>query len=191
MGLVRMLTIDIPSARYELPGSWNGKSKKLITVPPIHLELEHSLLSISKWEAKWKIPFVENRAMTTEQFLDYCRCMTINRQKDPNVYKFIRQIDADRIGEYMEDSMTARIQHKSQKPGRSRRIMTSEYFYFLMIQYGIPFECEKWHFNRLIALIDCCQANNSSGEKFGSYRDRQKFYQSLNEQRRKALGSKG
>ena len=187
-----MLTIDIPSALYELPGSWDGKSKKLITVPPIHLEMEHSLMSIAKWEAKWKIPFVENKNMTAEQFLDYCRCMTINRQKDPEVYRFIRQVDAEKISEYMEDSMSARTikGSKNQKKG-SRRIMTSDYFYYLMIQYGIPFECEKWHFNRLIALIDCCQTNDSGGERFGSYRDRQKYYQSLNEQRRKALGTKG
>lgn len=185
-----MLTVDIPSARYELPGSWDGTSKKLITVPPIHLEMEHSLLSISKWEAKWKVPFTETR-MTTEQFLDYCRCMTINRQKDPNVYRFIRQIDADRIGAYMEDSMTARIRKQSRKNGRSSRRMTSEYFYYLMIQYGIPFECEKWHFNRLIALIDCCQANDSGGTHFKNYREKQEFYRSLNDERRKMLGSRG
>ena len=102
-----MLIIDIPSARYELPGSWDGHSKKLITVPAIHLEMEHSLMSISKWEAKWKIPFVENKSLTTDHFLDYCRCMTINKQKDPDVYRFLRQSDAAKIGEYMGDSMTA------------------------------------------------------------------------------------
>lgn len=185
-----MLIIDIPSARYELAGSWDGHRKKLITVPPIHLEMEHSLLSISKWESKWKIPFIENEKMTPEQFLDYCRCMTINKQKDPSVYNYIRQTDVQKIGEYLTDPMSAR-RLKNSKKGRGSSVrMTSEYFYFLMIQLGIPFECEKWHFGRLIALIDCCQSNNGS-EPPMSYRDRQKFYAQLNEQRRKMLGTKG
>ena len=68
-----MLTIDVPETIWEKVGSWNGTSKQLIRIPPIHLEMEHSLLSISKWESKWKIPFVEHNNMTTEQFIDYCR----------------------------------------------------------------------------------------------------------------------
>lgn len=186
-----MLTIDVPPARYEKVGSWDGHRKKLINVPAIHLEMEHSLLSISKWESKWKIPFVDNREMTTEQFLDYCRCMTINRQKDPNVYMYLRQSDAEKIGAYMEDSMSARkIRTSSKGKRRNTAVMTSEYFYYLMIQLGIPFECEKWHFGRLLALIDCCQSN-SQGEAPMSYRDRQKLYAELNAKRRAALGTKG
>ena len=185
-----MLIIDIPSARYELPGTWDGKSKKLITIPPIHLEMEHSLLSISKWESKWKIPFVENDHMTTEQFMDYCRCMTINKQKDPNVYKFIRKVDYEKIVNYMHDSMSARRIRSQRNQRGPKRVMTSEYFYFVMIQLGIPFECEKWHFGRLLALIDCCQ-NNNGGEPPMNYRDKQRFYAELNGARRKALGTKG
>ena len=149
------------------------------------------MLSISKWESKWKIPFVETNNMTAEQFLDYCRCMTINRQKDPNVYQYLRNQDALKISEYMNDAMSARVIRK--KPGNrrgSRVRMTSEYFYNAMIQLGIPFECEKWHFGRLLALIDCCQAY-SGNEKPMNYRDRQKYYAELNEQRRKMFGTKG
>ena len=185
-----MLTLDIPSARYEMAGSWDGHRKKLITVPAIHLEMEHSLLSISKWESKWKIPFVENDAMTTEQFLDYCRCMTINRQKDPNVYMYLRQGDAAKVAAYMSDSMTARILQQNKKKRGPRVRMTSEYFYYLMIQLGIPFECEKWHFGRLLALIDCCQSQSGNGPPM-SYRDRQMMYAELNRKRRAALGTKG
>lgn len=189
-----MLSVDIPQSVYEVQGSWNGTSKKLITVPAIHLEMEHSLLSISKWESKWKIPFMEHSQMTTEQFLDYCRCMTANKPKVPEAWKYLRQADANRISDYISDSMSARIIRKqtNNRPGRSRARMTSEYFYWLMIQLGIPFECEKWHFGRLLALIDCCQCEGGgSSQKFMSYRDRQKFYNELNAQRRKALGTKG
>ena len=169
-----MLQIDIPQSVYELAGSWDGKSKKLITVPPIHLEMEHSLLSISKWESKWKIAFATHKEMTGEQFLDYCRCMTINRQKEPNVYQYLRRV----------------IRQQKNSRANPHRVMSSEYFYWLMIQLGIPFECEKWHFGRLLALIDCCQANSGS-EKPMSYREKQQYYMSLNEQRRKMFGTKG
>ena len=188
-----MLIIDIPSTVYEVPGSWDGKKrvKKLMTVPPIHLEMEHSLLSISKWESKWKIPFVECQNMTPEQFIDYCRCMTINRQKDQNVYQYLMNVDAQKIGDYMADSMSARIlSKKNSRKGQNRTRMTSDYFYYMMIQLGIPFECEKWHFGRLMALIDCCQAN-SGNEPPMSYRERQKYYAELNAQRRRMLGTKG
>ena len=186
-----MLPIDIPAARYELPGTWDGRSKKLISVPAIHLELEHSLMSISRWESKWKICFTEHQDMTTEQFLDYCRCMTINKQKDPSVYQYLRQQDVVKIANYMHDPMSARIMRPPPAKQRGpRRTMTAEYFYFLMIQNGIPMECEKWHFGRLLALIDCCQSNSGDGPKM-SYREKQQYYATLNAQRRKLLGTTG
>lgn len=188
-----MLAIDIPSIVYEVPGSWNGKTKKLITVPPIHLEFEHSLNSIAEWESKWKIPFLEHPAMTTEEFLDYCRCMTLNKPQNPDVYNYIRQSDVKKITEYIADNMSARrLRDRRNRNRGSRVVMTSEYFYFLMIEFGIPFNpCAGWHFNRLMALIDCCQSNSGSGGDKMSYRERQKWYAELNGQRRKALGSKG
>lgn len=186
-----MLIIDVPASVWEKAGSWNGSSKQLIRIPAIHLEMEHSLLSISKWESKWKIPFVEHPNMTTEQFVDYCRCMTINKQKDPDVYKYLRQADALKISAYINDTMSARqLRPKRNQKRGPKRTMSSEYFYWLMIQLGIPFECEKWHFGRLLALIDCCQSN-SGNEAPTSYRERQKYYASLNEQRRKMLGTTG
>lgn len=186
------LTIDIPPQMYEAPGTWDGEKrvKKLIKVPAIHLVMEHSLLSISKWESEWQIPFAETNKMTPQQFLSYCRCMTINQQKDPDVYQFLRNQDVKRISDYMNNPMSARKKRNNKGGGRNRIMMTSEYFYAVMVQHGIPFECEKWHFKRLIALIDCCQAMNNEGPKM-SYRERQKYYSELNAKRRKALGTKG
>ena len=186
-----MLIIDVPSALYEKPGSWNGSSKQMIRTPEIHLEMEHSLLSIRKWESKWKLAYSEHLKMTTEQFLDYCRCMTINKQKDPTVYQYLRQKDAVKIQDYLNDTMSARVIRPKRGGKRGPAVrMTAEYYYWLMIQHGIPFECEKWHFGQLLALIDCC-VSNAGGEVPMSYRERQKLYASLNDQRRKMLGSKG
>lgn len=188
-----MIAIDIPAMTYEDPGSWNGHSKRLIKVPAIHLELEHSLKSIENWEMKWNIPFYENQQMTVEQFQDYCRCMTLNKQKDPNVYKYLRTCDVNKIVSYMHSPMTARRLTKVRgSGGRAPRVqMTSEYYYYLMIQYGIPFDCAKWPFGHLIALIDCCQSNSGGGETFRSYREKQKYYDELNNLRRAKLGTKG
>lgn len=187
-----MLVIDIPASIYEKPGTWDGHKKQLVRTAPAHLEMEHSLLSIWKWESKWKIPFSETRQMTTEQFLDYCRCMTINKQKDPDVYKYLRQKDAQKIAEYMTDNMSARVIRGNQfRKKRGPKIrMTSEYYYWLMTQYNIPFDCEKWHFNRLLALIDCCSSNNGDSAPM-SYREKQQYYALLNAQRRKLSHTTG
>jgi len=194
-----MLTIDIPSMTYEVPKSWNGTSKKLIKVPPIHLEMEHSLISIAKWEGIWGVPFMEQDDMTTEQFLSYCQCMTINRQKDPDVYNFLRKEDAVRIIKYMNQPMSAwKIKPKANKKAKARRPereMCAEFFYWLMFQYGIPMECEKWHLQRLIALLDFIQDSNGDNPSQTApkmnFNDRMRHYMELNMKRCKELGTRG
>lgn len=192
--LLTMLQIDIPASLYELPGSWDGKSKQLIRVPAIHLELEHSLLSISRWESEWEIPFlaqIEQKSMTMEMFRDYCRFMTVNKQKDPGVYRFLRQKDIDRITDYLSKPMSAHTLRQNRREQRKKTApMTCEDFYWLMIRYGIPFECEKWPFRRLLALIDKCESK-SGNEPPMSYSEKQQLYARLNMERRAALHSKG
>ena len=195
-----MLIIDIPSTLYEVPKSWNGTSKKLIRIPPIHLEMEHSLISIAKWEGIWGVPFMEQEDMTAEQFLSYCQCMTINKQKDPNVYNFLRKDDAERITRYMNQPMSAWkiVKPKPDKKGkrkRKERPLCAEFFYWLMFQYNIPIECEKWHFQRLIAQINFCQdAASEDAEEPApkrNFNDQMRHYVELNMKRCKELGTKG
>ncbi len=139
--------------------------------------------------------------MTPEKFLDYLRCMTINTQKNPNVYQDLEQEDYEKIIRYMDDPMSAidlsAKKKKKKKPGK-KTVETAEAIYFAMIQLGIPLECEKWHINRLSALIDYCAENENGGGSKGAMQNRPKtqkemmeFYHALNQKNRKKYNSKG
>lgn len=127
--------------------------------------LEHSLVSLSKWEAKWKIPFLSlgqprpgkdpARQLTPEQFIDYVRCMTLTQNVDPEVYNYLTRDNLNDIMKYIEDPMTATTISKQQKKGSNQgRVITSELIYAWMAILRIPYEvCQKWHLNRLLMLI--------------------------------------
>lgn len=149
------------------------------------LVLEHSLLSISKWESKWKKAFLDPRGKkTTEQINDYVRCMTIKPPNDSSVYSRLTSSDMNKIGEYISDSMTATWFNDKNAGKRDSRIMTSELIYCQMVLNGIPFECEKWHLNRLLTLIRVCNAENSPKKKM-SQKDLYSQYRAVNAARRK------
>lgn len=110
-------------------------------------------MSLSKWESKWKKPFL-NREHTVSMFDDYIRCMTLTQNVDPNVYRVITPDIRKRIQEYMDDPMTAAIIREDPANGRMPvKFTTSDLIYYWMIALNIPFECQKWHLNRLLALI--------------------------------------
>lgn len=181
-----MLPISIPAQEL-----FNEETGEFLTVGPYYLELEHSLKSISKWEAKTHKSFFEEKEMTPDEFREYIRCMTLNRISDPAAYEYLRPRDYRRIGEYMTDSMSAKTFRPRKKARGPHVIMTSETIYSLMIVYGIPFECDKWHFNRLSALIKTCELNGMGEGSTMNYSERQRFYNELNDQRRKMLNTKG
>jgi hypothetical protein len=128
------------------------------------LILEHSLVSLSKWEAKWKKPFlsmgqqsrmgVADMQMTPEMLLDYIRCMTLTQNVDQNVYNALTKENLETVVKYMEDPMTATTISQQQKKGGRGRIVTSELIYAWMAILRIPYDpCQKWHINRLLMLI--------------------------------------
>ena len=152
------LTINIPANSL-----WNEDTERFINVKETKLVMEHSLLSISKWEAKFKKPFlVEGALDTSEKVLYYLECMTITPQNpDPNVYLCLTQDNMKKIMEYINDSMTATWFKEDNKKNRSKDIMTSEVIYWEMIALEIPIEFQKWHLNRLMTLIRVCNAKNN------------------------------
>lgn len=183
-----MLLIEVPKREM-----YNQETREFYTIEPICLKLEHSLRSIAAWEAKWHEPFAEaQERMDEARLIDYIRCMTINTQKDQNVYRNLRQSDLERIVAYMADPMTARKQSKKKPKGRPAT-MTVENYYFLMIHYGIPLECENWHFNRLTALIKTCEENGSTGVPDRKMTPAQtlQYYAELNERQKKMFHTKG
>lgn len=128
------------------------------------LVLEHSLVSISKWESKWKKPFISKEERTPEQTIDYIRCMTITKNVDPDVYYFISEKTLKEINDYIADPMSATwFSDQSGRP--NREVITSELIYYWMVAYNIPFECQKWHLNRLLNLIKICGIKNAPNKK--------------------------
>lgn len=160
---------------------------------PFELRLEHSLVSISKWEMKWELPFlkcVKDKALTNPQMIDYVRCMTMNQNVPDNVYFRITLQDFETIWEYIDRKMTAAWISSTGGHGRTSEVVTSDLIYYWMFSYGIPKDCEKWHLNRLLMLIDIFAIKNSSGKKMS----RNEIYQqnrALNEARKAKYKTKG
>lgn len=154
------------------------------------LQLEHSLVSLSKWEAKWRKPFLSNKKWTAEESIDYIRCMTLTQNVDPNVYRaFTPQLLAEVFG-YIDASMTATIFPKRGSRATTSEYVTSELIYYWMVSYQIPFECQKWHLSRLLTLINVCNVKNAPQKKM-SRREIMAQNRALNAARRKKLNTRG
>lgn len=152
-----MLTITIPKGQL-----WDKKNRKFIYTKETVLSLEHSLIAISKWESKYHKPFIGTKKSESETRY-YIKCMTINNVKDDKVYWVLTAENIAEIDKYIKDPMTATVIHpkKDDKPKKKPRPLTSEYIYYLMIQFGIPYEFEKWHIQRLLTLINLSDEENS------------------------------
>ena len=180
-----MLTIKIPAREF-----FDEKTQTFFTTKEQTLQLEHSLISISKWESKWQKPFLTiNEKKTLEETIDYIKCMTITKNVDPNVYNYLSNENMNEINTYIESPMTATTFSDNTK-GRSREIITSELIYYWMISLNIPMECQQWHINRLLTLIRVCNVKNTPPKKM-SRKDIANRYASLNAARRSKLHSKG
>ena len=179
-----MLTITIPAKDL-----FNESTSEFISVKETILDLEHSLISISKWEQKFHKPFLSREAKTHEEIIHYIKCMTINKNVDPNVYYALTKKNIDEIKAYIDDPMTA-TRITSSKANVSREIITSEIIYFWMIEHDIPHQFERWHINRLLTLIRVCNEKSKSTNKM-SKKDIMNQNRTLNEQRRKMCHSTG
>lgn len=158
--------------------------------PEIHLELEHSLISIQKWEAKWKKPFLARGEKTMDELLDYIRCMTIKNAPDLEVYKYLSKHNVEKVVRYIEDPMTATtIHHRGNSSNSTNETVTAEVVYYWMFKLGIPIETEKWHFNKLWMLLQVFQVKDNPKKlsKVEAAQERMR----LNAERRKKYNSKG
>lgn len=155
--------------------------------------LEHSLVSISKWEAKWHKPFMDDRfEKTKEEIIDYIRCMTITQNVDPSVYYLLSDENLKDVQEYISNPMTATWFSDKKRKTVSRRVITSEVIYYWMVALQIPFECQKWHLNRLLTLIKVCNEENKVPDKKNqNMRELMSERAALNAARKKRLNTRG
>lgn len=175
------------------PECWDEKNEVFIPESkPKEIVMEHSLVSVSKWEAKWhKSFFNEHQGLTLEEELDYYRCMTITQNVDDDLYKYITPQQRNEIRQYIDDPMTATtFRDDKSRPLNKNTIITSEIIYYWMISNNIPVEFQKWHLNRLITLIRVCAEKNAPSKK----RSREEMLaerRALNASRRARHHSKG
>lgn len=160
-----MLTIVVEEKMF-----LENKTNKVLRSPKTTLVLEHSLVSISKWEAKWKKAFLSKDDKTEAEIIDYIRCMTITQNVDPLVYLSLSNSNIMDIKNYIDDSMTATKFYSDKKDentfgSKHRDTITSELIYYWMTVYGIPVEFQKWHINRLLTLIRVCSVKNNENNK--------------------------
>lgn len=180
-----MLQITIPSNEL-----WDAENQMFIQTKDCTLNLEHSLVSVSKWESKWNKSFFSKKEKTYEEILDYVRCMTLTQNVNPYVYIGITKNNLDAVYKYINAPMTATVFSETKRGGNNRETITSELIYYWMITFNIPFECQKWHLNRLITLIRVCGIKNSPHKK-RSKREIMSQNAALNAARRKKFNTKG
>lgn len=180
----KMLEITIPSKEY-----YDEEKNLFIETKEQTIRLEHSLVSLSKWESKWGKPFLSNVPKTSEESIDYIRCMTLTQNVDPNVYYAITNENIEEVAAYIESPMSATTINNRDKV-TNREIVTAEIIYYWMIALKIPFECQKWHLNRLLTLIDVCSIKNNPQKKM-SRSEILARNKALNEARKKQYNTRG
>ena len=180
-----MLEIVIPETE-----QWDEVNQEFITSNRQILRLEHSLVSLSKWESKWKKPFLSNKEKTYEETIDYIKCMTLTQNVNDTVYNLLDKDNIEKINKYIGDPMTATTFKEDPNKKGGREIITSELIYYWMISLNIPFEGQKWHLNRLLTLIKVCGIKNQPPKKM-SKKDVMSRNAALNAARRKQMNSRG
>lgn len=181
-----MLRITLPAIE-----QWDEEKQEFTNAKEQSLQLEHSLLSLAKWESTWEKPFLTKEPKTYEETMDYIKCMTVTPNVDPAIYNRLTDEHFTQINKYIEAPMTATYftEEKGGKAGREQ--VTAELIYYWMIALNIPFDpCNKWHLNRLLTLIKVCNIKNTPPKK-RSKREIMSRNAALNAARRKQMNSKG
>ncbi len=183
-----MLKINIPISE-EL---WDDDNECFIPAKYQTIALEHSLVSLSKWESQYHKPFLSKEQKTETETADYIKCMTLTQNIDPKIYNHLSPDNIKQVNAYISDPMTATwFSEKSQpKTKLAGEQITAELVYYWMIALNIPVEFQKWHLNRLLTLIRVCNVKNQPPKKM-SKKEVMARNAALNAARRKQFNSKG
>lgn len=170
--------------------SFDEENNEFVYPEAVELQLEHSLVSLSKWESEFEKPFLAPGERTNEEVLGYIRAMLLTPNVPEEVLNKLSEENVQEINNYIDKKMTATWFGDGNKPRPSRETITSELIYYWMFTAGIDKECEHWHLNRLITLIRVFSAKNEKPKKMNEAEAARQRH-ALNEQRRKQLGTSG
>lgn len=181
-----MLQIIVPGIEL-----WDETKEEFVMgAEPQLLELEHSLDSISKWEARWNKAFISKKDKSYEETIDYIKCMTLTPNVSPEVYTRLSKDNISEVEKYISAPMTATYFPKDGSGKGGNDVVTSEVIFYWMVSFQIPFECQYWHLNRLIALIRVCEIKNKPAKKRNS-KELASRYAAQNAANRRRFGSRG
>lgn len=179
-----MLVIDVP-----LKEGFDETAGKKVVAESFKLELEHSLVSLSKWESFFEKPFLSDAEKTNEEVLWYVQAMTLTPNVPPEIYAKFSQGNIAEINNYISSKMTATRFYGGDQE-RNTEIITAEVIYYWMVALNIPFECQHWHLNRLLTLVQVCNRKNAP-EKELSQAEVARRNRELNARRKAELGTTG
>ena len=172
------------------PEMWDNENEIFIKPKTQTVELEHSLVSISKWESKWHKPFLTKQEKSAEETLDYLRCMTLTPDVDPDIWSHITNDHVDQVYNYINDAMTATTVKDIPGAKKSNELVTAELIYHWMITANVPLDRETWHLNKLLTLIKVCAVKSQPPKKM-SRKEQFAQQRALNAARRKQHNSRG
>lgn len=179
-----MLTLNVAAREF-----FDDKTQTFVNVPSQTITLEHSLISLYKWEAAWEKPYLSKKPKSRIEALDYIRCMSINKEITLETIMSLTDDQIKQINTYIDAPMTATTFSKD-TAAPSRQVITAEVIYWQMINAQIPITCEKWHLNRLFTLIRVCNIKSNKPKKMGK-QDLINRNKQLNQARRAQMNSKG
>lgn len=172
------------------PEGWDEEKQEFVEPTTEIIQLEHSLVSLKKWESKWNKPFLSKQEMTTEETLDYIKCMTISQNVNPEVYGRLSTQNIEQVRKYIAAPMSATTFSEKKNGKVNRETITAEIIYYWMIAFNIPSEYQNWHLNQLLTLIRVCSIKNQPTKK-RSGRDSARNYAALNKARREQYNTRG